>query len=194
MVGPWSTAPVTVADQLLAYLAGGEDRDYIGESVSQLAHALQAADRARRARAAGELVLAALFHDVGHLVAPGAPTMDGFGVVDHESIGADLLARAGCSPAVTEPIREHVRAKRYLCRRKAGYLARLSPASRETLARQGGPMDEAEAATYAARPDLAAILAVRTWDELAKDPGARVPGLDAYRDLLIAHLARSRTC
>src|SRR5689334_21886551 len=108
------------ADSLLARLALGERRDYIGEPVSQLAHALQAADRARRAGAAQELVLAALFHDFGHIVASG-PEMDGFGAVDHESIGADHLAAHGCSTQVTEPIREHVRAKRYLCWRHSGY-------------------------------------------------------------------------
>src|SRR5262249_61686486 len=86
MVGPWSTAPVTVADQLLAYLAGGEDRDYIGESVSQLAHALQAADRARRARAAREPRLAALFPDVGHPVAARPPPMDRFARLHHPPI------------------------------------------------------------------------------------------------------------
>src|SRR5262245_32384119 len=134
-------SPSERADRLLGILAAGANADYIGESVSQLEHALQAAARARAGHADDDLVLAALFHDIGHLVAPeGASTLDGFGIADHESLGADLLASYGCSPAITEPIREHVRAKRCLCARSSGYLARLSDASRETLLRQGGPM------------------------------------------------------
>lgn len=177
------------AAQLLACLAAGAEQDYIGEPVSQLQHALQAAERARRAHAEPVLVLAALFHDVGHLIAsPHAARMDGCGVVDHEALGAELLARAGCSARLTTPIREHVRAKRYLCWRQPRYLERLSAASRVTLMHQGGPMDDAEARAYGERPDLAAILSVRAWDELAKDPDARVDGLDSYRELLIAHL------
>jgi predicted HD phosphohydrolase len=179
------------ADQLLGFLRAGRERGYIGEPVSQLEHALQAADRARRAHASPALVLAALFHDLGHLIAPDAPTMGAWGVQDHEAIGADLLARHGCSPELTEPIREHVRAKRYLCWKNPRYLARLSEASRATLAHQGGPMSVTEALAYAARPDLDAILAVRSWDELAKDPDAQVPPLESYRDMLIAHLERS---
>jgi putative nucleotidyltransferase with HDIG domain len=180
------------ADALLACLAAASDRGYLGEPVSQLEHALQAADRARRARAADALILAALFHDIGHLVAPDAPVMDGFGVVDHERIGADLLRAYGCAEALAAPVREHVAAKRYLCTHKPGYAARLSEASRATLRWQGGPMTEAEADAYAARPDLHDILAVRASDEAAKDAQAVVPGLDAYRDLLRRHLEENR--
>jgi predicted HD phosphohydrolase len=182
------------ADALLVILAAANDRGYIGEPISQLEHALQAAALAHRAHAGDALVLAALFHDLGHLVAPVAPVMDGFGVVNHEAIGADLLIAHGLSRAVAEPVREHVAAKRYLCARKLGYAARLSPASRETLRWQGGPMSDAEAERYAARPDLPAILAVRAWDEAAKDPDAVVPGLDAYRDMLRLHLEETSRC
>src|SRR4051812_38876134 len=111
------------ADALLACLAAAGERGYIGEPVSQLEHALQAAARAHRTGAADALVLAALFHDVGHLVAPDAPVMDGFGVIDHERIGADLLLAYGASRALAAPVREHVAAKRYLCARKPGYVA-----------------------------------------------------------------------
>jgi phosphonate degradation associated HDIG domain protein len=180
------------ADSILAALAAGNARGYIGEPVSQLEHALQCAALARRANAEPAVVLAALFHDIGHLVAPdGSPTLDEFGIADHESIGADWLLAHGFSPAVAEPVREHVRAKRYLCARYPHYHERLSDASRETLARQGGPMNDAEMAAFTARPDLAAILAVRAWDDQAKDVDAEIPDLASYREMLVAHLESS---
>ena len=72
--------------------------------------------------------------------------MDGLGIVNHEGIGAAFLAQLGFAPAMCRLVGSHVEAKRYLACRKAGYLARLSDASRGTLAFQGGPMSEAEAA------------------------------------------------
>jgi len=181
------------ADALLAPLDQAKDRGYIGEPVSQLEHALQCAAAAERAGAPEEAVLAALFHDLGHLVGGDAPSMEGLGVVDHEQIGAQCLRDWGCAPAVADLVASHVAAKRYLCFRDPAYHAKLSDASRGTLAFQGGPMDEAEARAFAAQPDLSLILALRSWDERAKDPAARPPGLDHYRDRLRAHLASSQS-
>ena len=177
-------------DALLAPLAQAKDRGYIGEPVSQLEHALQCAAAAERARAPEEAVLAALFHDLGHLVGGDAPSMDGLGVLDHEEIGARFLRDRGCAPAVANLVASHVAAKRYLCFRDPAYHAKLSDASRGTLAFQGGPMSADEAAVFAAQPELSWILALRSWDERAKDPSARPPGLDHYRDRLRVHLAR----
>ena len=77
-------------------------------------------------------------------------------------------------------------AKRYLCAAEPGYLALLSPASVYTLSLQGGPMTGAEAAAFAAGPHAADAIAVRRWDDTAKDPAADVPGFGAYRPLLTA--------
>ena len=103
--------------------------------------------------------------------------------------GAAWLAR-WFGPAVTEPVRLHVAAKRYLCAAEPGYFALLSPASVYTLSLQGGPMTPAEAAAFASGPCAADAVAVRRWDDAAKDPAADVPGFDAYRPLLGALLAR----
>ena len=180
------------ADSLLAWFDGADERGYIGEPVSQLEHALQCAAAADAARASEEVVLAALFHDVGHLAAGGAPEMDGLGVVDHEGIGARLLHEAGCSPGVADLVENHVAAKRYLCFRDARYREKLSEASRKTLAFQGGAMNEEEARRFEAKPNLKEILAVRAWDEQAKDPAARPPGLACYRERLLVHLEAQR--
>jgi len=178
-------------DGLLRLLADSARSDYIGEGVSQLEHALQAAALARAAGAADAEVIAALLHDVGHLCAPDdAPTMDGLGVVRHEDVGAEHLCAIGFGPDVTELVRGHVAAKRYLVRTDPAHAARLSPASRETLRHQGGPMTEAEARRFEASPLYRAMLRIRAWDERAKHPGLVVDGLEAYVPLLLAHLRR----
>ena len=166
-------------------LSAGGERGYIGEPVSQLEHALQCAALARTANAAPAEVVAALFHDIGHLIAPsGSAEMDGLGIVDHEQLGARWLAALGFSPEVCALVASHVEAKRYLAHRKQGYYAALSDASRGTLRFQGGPMSEAEARIFEADPRFAAKIRLRMWDEAAKDPDHSVPGLSAYADLV----------
>ncbi len=180
-------APVTArVDALMATLAAATQADYIGEPVTQLAHGLQAA---ARAQATGDeaLTLAALLHDVGHLADPSAPDMQGLGAVNHEGIGQAVLDRLGFAPAVGRLVESHVAAKRYLARR-AAYDGKLSEASRQTLALQGGPMTDAEAAAFEADPLHRQMLRLRGFDEAAKIPGADVPGLDHWRPIIEAHL------
>lgn len=166
--------------------------DYIGEGVSQLDHALQAAALAREANAPAAEILAALLHDVGHLSAPAAGRMRRGGAVlgaeRHEEIGADFLASLGFGADVTELVRGHVAAKRYLVAARPDYAGRLSDASASTLALQGGPMDARERAAFEASPGFAATLRVRAWDEAAKEPDREVPPFDAYLPLVEAHL------
>lgn len=117
--------------------------------------------------------------------------MNGLGVANHEEIGARLLLEAGCSADVAGLVANHVAAKRYLCSRDANYFARLSDASRGTLAFQGGPMSDEEAHRFETKPNLRWILALRSWDEQAKDPEADPPGLESYREPLRAHIETS---
>jgi gamma-butyrobetaine dioxygenase len=145
---------------------------------------LQAATLAQLDGAAPELVAAALLHDVGHFTgtASGQQLMSG---TDnrHSDVGADWLAR-WFGPEVTEPVRLHVAAKRYLCAVQPGYAATLSPASVYTLSVQGGLMREAEAREFAAGPYAGAACLVRRWDDAAKEPDARTPPFDHFRPLL----------
>jgi gamma-butyrobetaine dioxygenase len=165
--------------------------DYLGEPVTVAQHLLQAAALAAAA-APPTLVAAALLHDAGHLrgADPQADETELSGRElmagrdnDHGERGAAWLAR-WFPAAVTEPVRLHVAAKRYLCAAEPGYLALLSPASVRTLSVQGGPMSPAGAAAFAAAPYAADAIAVRRWDDAAKDPAADVPGFDRYRPLL----------
>ncbi len=173
-------------DALFATLAAADTAGYIGEPVSQLAHALQAAHRAAAADDEA-LALAALLHDIGHLADPDAPQMQGLGAADHERIGRAVCDRLGFAPRVGRLVESHVAAKRYLARR-AAYDGKLSEASRRTLTFQGGPMSDAEAAAFEADPDHKAMLRLRACDEAAKDPDAAVPGLDHWRPIVERHL------
>ncbi len=172
-------------DEILGLMLRQGARQYDDEPISQLAHALQCAAWAERAGAPPPLVVAALLHDYGHLVAADEAAARHGIDAQHERIGAAALAR-WFGDDVVAPIRLHVDAKRYLCVAEAGYAAALSPASVRSLALQGGPFTAAGAAEFLARPFAPDAVALRRWDELAKDPDAETPGLDHYRPLLAA--------
>ena len=188
------SAMISPVDRLAELFASEGASDYLGEPVTVAQHLLQSGALARAAGAPDALVAAALLHDAGHLRG-GDPLADEAELSgrelmagtdnDHGERGAAWLAR-WFPAAVTEPIRLHVAAKRYLCAAEPGYLALLSPASVYTLSLQGGPMAGAEAAAFAAQPYAADAIAVRRWDDTAKDPAADVPGFDTYRPLLAA--------
>jgi phosphonate degradation associated HDIG domain protein len=159
------------------------DSDYIGEPVSQIEHMSQAAQLAMAEGFDDEVVLAAFFHDIGHICAEGAENMGGFGVVSHERLGADYLRRAGFSERMARLVEYHVQAKRYLTLKEPGYYERLSEASRRTLEYQGGVMTEAEAEAEAFERDplCSVSLRMRQWDELAKEIDVPVINLDMLK-------------
>ncbi|GAA4499414.1 HD domain-containing protein [Hymenobacter ginsengisoli] len=164
--------------------------DYIGEPVSQLEHMWQAAALAEAAGADDEVVLAAFFHDLGHLCAVDAelPSMDGFGAIDHEKLGADYLRARGFSARVVRLVESHVQAKRYLTYKYPSYRQQLSAASQATLAFQGGVMSAAEAAAFEQDPDKEQILQLRQWDEQAKETHQLVGSLAHLQALALRHL------
>ena len=153
------------------------------ESVSALNHALQCAQLAEDARADVALVVAALLHDVGHFVA-----IDDVGEMDdiddvHELRGVAVLVR-DFPPAVIEPIRLHVAAKRYLTATEPSYFRGLSSASVHSLAQQGGPFRGAEIARFEALPFAQDAVRLRRWDDLAKRPDWETPSLAYYLTLV----------
>jgi gamma-butyrobetaine dioxygenase len=160
-----------------------------GEGVTQLQHGLQCAALARRAHADDDLVLAALLHDIGHLAtrservrAPEAGT--GEAPDRHHGHDAAAVLRPYVPERIGWLVEHHVVAKRYLCTVDPQYAARLSPASRRSLDLQGGALGPESCATLERHPWFADALALRRWDDLAKDPGASVPALDAYLPFL----------
>lgn len=159
-----------------------------GEGVTQTEHALQSALLAEQAGAGPTLVTAALLHDIGHLLHDLGEDIADRGIdAEHESIASAWLSQH-FPPAVSEPVRLHVAAKRYLCTAEAGYHDRLSPASQQSLALQGGPMSAAEAAAFRAEPYAADAVALRHWDDEAKLVGRPTPDLEHYRPIIAAAL------
>ncbi|KIY40262.1 phosphohydrolase [Pseudomonas sp. 10-1B] len=179
--------PAQIIDSTFAlYERHGSD-DYIGEAITQLEHMSQAAQLAMAEGFDDEVVLAAFFHDIGHLCG-GDASMGGYGVVSHERIGAEYLRRCGFGERMVRLVQYHVEAKRYLTLRQPGYYQRLSEASRRTLGYQGGMMNEAEADAFERDPLFEVSLRMREWDEKAKEVGVPLIDLDGLKQKALALL------
>ena len=173
-----------VVDEIAALFHEKGNQTYLGEHVSIAEHMLQTAQAADRAKASPALIAAALLHDFGHLVHAMADDSADRGIdTVHEEAGAEWLSSA-FGPEVTEPIRLHVAAKRYLCAKYPTYLDVLSPASVHSLMLQGGPFSADEATAFAALPHAAEAVQVRQWDDKGKVAGEATPSFDDYRPLL----------
>lgn len=180
-----------IVDEIFAlYEKHGSD-DYIGEPVSQLEHMAQSAQFAQRAGFDEEVIMAAFFHDIGHLV-PSQHTqqMNGYGVMSHEKIGASYLLSKGFSQRLAKLVESHVQAKRYLTYAQPEYYARLSEASKQTLEFQGGPMTALEADAFE-KDDLFEIsILMRQWDEMAKEENIPLPNLNIYKKMCLQLLSK----
>jgi phosphonate degradation associated HDIG domain protein len=178
--------PDRFLDRLDQLFATRGHTEYGGEAVTQLDHALQTATLAADAGAPSTEVVAALLHDVGHLLHAHGDDCAERGLDDrHEELGVRFLVRH-FPPAVSEPIRLHVAAKRYLCAAVPGYLAALSEPSAVSLRLQGGPMTPDEAAAFESHPHFAAAVALRERDDEAKVVGRVTPPFAAFRPHLEA--------
>lgn len=162
------------------------EAQYGQEAVSQLQHALQCAHLAETAGETAEVVVAALLHDLGHLLAAEQaasaeppPDQDDL----HQFMALPFL-RGVFPDSVLAPIRLHVDAKRYLCLIEAGYWARLSPASKASLEQQGGIFTTAQGEAFARVPHSLSAVRLRRYDDLAKVPGQAVPGVGHFRRYL----------
>ena len=148
---------------------------YGDEAISQLEHALQCALLAEQAGESPALILAALLHDAGHLLIEESKSEDR----RHQELAVPYLAHLG--DAVTEPIRLHVAAKRYLCAQSEDYLAALSPASRHSLMLQGGVFNATEVAEFGHLPFSQEALRLRRYDDQAKVVGLPTPDFAHFR-------------
>lgn len=181
--------PHSTIEQVLRLFAERGDSRYGGEMVSQREHALQAADFARRADAAPALIAAALLHDIGHLLHVLSDDAPAEGIDDrHEELGGRWLQRR-FGPAVVEPVRLHVDAKRFLCAVDEQYQSQLSEPSLLSLRLQGGPMAADEVERFRALPFAEDAVSLRRWDDAAKIPHLEVPPIEAYLDALESALA-----
>ncbi len=157
---------------------------HYGESVTQLEHALQCASLAQQAGVGSALVIAALLHDIGHMVHDDAAAAFKEARDDHhEALGAKWLRRHFVD-AVVQPVAWHVQAKRYLCLRESGYWDALSAVSKQTLVLQGGPMNEAEATRFEQQAYAQDAVMIRRWDDTGKREDAEVLPLQHFLDLV----------
>lgn len=179
--------PATAAVIELFRQRGGSQ--YGGEAVSQLEHALQVATLAEASGATSALIAAALLHDIGHLLHDLPDDAPERGIDDqHERIGARWLEER-FTPAVVQPVKLHVAAKRYLCAVDPGYLQNLSEPSRISLVLQGGPMRADEVLAFEREPFARDAARLRRWDEAAKAPMSPTPPIDHFTSCLDDNLA-----
>ena len=161
---------------------GGEE--YLGEPVTMAQHMLQGATLAEKQGLREEVIVAALLHDIGHFTSEfGTYHPDDTTDRHHEDAGAEVLGDF-FPTIVTDCVRYHVAAKRYLCATRPSYFDRLSAASIHTLELQGGPMDADEVAAFEANPNLQDIITVRYLDEAGKDPDLETPAFAHFAPMV----------
>ena len=180
--------PDLTRDTIVDFLAdiferrGGEE--YLGEPVTMAQHMLQGATLAEQQGLSEDVIVAALLHDIGHFTSEfGTYHPDDTEDRHHEDAGAEVLAPF-FPTLVTDCVRHHVAAKRYLCATRPSYFARLSSASVHTLELQGGPMNDQEVATFEANPNLEKIIQVRYLDEAGKDPDLKTPSFSHFAPMV----------
>ncbi len=149
--------------------------EYLGEPVTMGQHMLQGATIAEQNSQPEEIIVGALLHDIGHFTSEfGTFSMNDTKDRFHEEAGAEVLERFFPS-VITDCVRYHVAAKRYLCATKPSYFDRLSEASIHSLNLQGGPMSAEEVAEFQKNPNLDKIIQVRYLDEAGKHPDMETP-------------------
>ena len=175
-------------DNIVDFLAdiferrGGEE--YLGEPVTMAEHMLQGATLAEQAGQNEVIIVAALLHDIGHFTSEfGTFSMDDTEDRHHEEAGAAILQRFFPS-VVTDCVRYHVAAKRYLCATRPDYFKRLSEASVHSLELQGGPMDDTEVAEFEKNPNLEQIIQVRYLDEAGKHADMTTPPFSHFAPMV----------
>lgn len=158
---------------------------YGSEQVSQLQHALQCAVFAKRQGAGSAMIVAALLHDLGHIIDHQAmPESDDQNLDDAHEQRAYLWIKSNFGKSVADPVRLHVAAKRYLCTVEPEYLTKLSPASLKSFHDQGGLMSQSQIDDFRDEPFAFEAVELRRWDDLAKDPTMQTPTIEDFAPLL----------
>lgn len=190
-------------EALFEYLTREEHGDYLGESISQLEHSLQAAMLAADSGADEDTILGALLHDIGQFIpttslskkqAPDILSPSGafVGRGSHDEFGEAYLRDFGFSEKVCQLVGGHVIAKRYLTAVDESYFDALSEASKITLKHQGGPMSADEVTRANQDPWIKQKVQVRIWDDLAKNPDVKAPPITNYIDMAVRNVLTTK--
>ena len=174
-------------EQIFKYYLEFGEKDYIGEPVTQIEHMIQAAMLSEDNGDPPELILASLFHDIGHLVAFDKETMGKYGIKNHQKLGADFLRNLKIPEIIPELVESHVNTKKYLSR-NPDYYNKLSKASQTTLHYQGGIFTDEEGKKYEKQPNFDKYIKIRLYDDAAKEIGKELKSLDHYKLMLIEYL------
>jgi 2-amino-1-hydroxyethylphosphonate dioxygenase (glycine-forming) len=177
-------SPAEVLKQL--YIKHGCS-NYIGEPISQIEHSLQAAERAEEDGAPISCIVAALLHDVGHMIGLErslSSQKGNCGIESHEDVGAKYLHNLGFDDMVCSLVQNHVRTKRYLASLEPSYVDTLSQGSRLSLIEQGGKMSDEERSEFEKDPYFDWHMSLRKWDDLAKRTNYECTKMDAYFNLI----------
>ena len=181
-----------ITDLIFSYYKKYGNKDYIGENVSQLQHAIQSGEVAKLNNSDTNMILAAFLHDIGHLIGfENEETMGGYGVKDHETIGADFLGKLGFSKEITDPIRYHVMAKRYLISKDKSYSNKLSDASKQTFFYQGGILSDEEITEFEKKEYFNRIIQLRKIDDNAKNVKLKDNRYDYYYNLCLSKVRKN---
>jgi len=183
----------SVVDEIMGLMEKNGGEEYAGEKVSQLQHMYQAAELAREANYSSDTVLAAFLHDIGHIseTLDDDNGMNGWGIMEHEKVGANYLQKLGFSKTIADLVDSHVYAKRYLTWKDQSYYDGLSEASKKTLEFQGGIMSDAEAIEFEKDPLFEEKIKLRMLDDKAKIEQWEIGDLDIYKQMMIEHLLQS---
>ena len=175
-------------DNVVEFIAGIFERrgaeEYLGEPVTISEHMYQSAQLAEEAGASEEMIVAALLHDIGHFTNEFPDNAAELGIDSHHDRAGAAVIAPYFPKMVTDCVRHHVSAKRYLCATDPDYFAKLSEASVLSLKLQGGPMTPEAADRFARNGDVEAIVQVRKWDDEAKVPGKKTRSFDYYAPML----------
>lgn len=171
---------MSIADEIAALFARSGDSQYGGEAVSQLEHALQSALLAEQDQAAPALISASLLHDIGHLLHDLPDDAPDQGIDDHHENSGFHFLRQRFDTDVSEPVRLHVDAKRYLCTVDDSYEKQLSEPSLVSLRLQGGKMSDQEVECFRANPHWESAVRLRYWDDRAKVAKLPTPPIDHF--------------
>ena len=160
---------------------------YIGERVTMSEHMIQTAMLAEKAKCNDDLVCSCLLHDYGHFILENPDelvkeNLDG----KHEDIGYEYLKNI-FKKEITEPIKYHVQAKRYLARKKK-YFDLLSEASKTSLKLQGGALNPEECNKFESQEYFKSSILLRKFDEAAKRTDLEMKSIHDYKKLLTSKL------